>query len=688
MKKRFLTMLVALVLLVNLLPVGVSAEVTSGGPCDNDWCTADPCPGHHDGCDGPGCLICAQPQASASAAPTGGNYEPPPLTFEEKFNLTWSPTGTVSSGDGNSISYAGPGGVTLTDSWNPDGIKSSTVTDASGNILSLNVSQSDQVLRLSLKDKVSGGLWLWDKGTAVNFEALGNDITRLTYRDLTGVKAPVTTLAMQYFDLQYENNPDGTTTWFMIRDNKRIDIGTYRNDNLLTAGCSLVDITEATSSSTTTDADGNDVTVYTFEDKTTATHTLYPDGSYRVTITKADGSSETCTYDADGKPVSQGVTFSSKQLDPLVDAALGTGASNILIDAGQTSVTFPGSTAGNIASQTGASLTVSTSVADVTIPNSGLADLAAQGGDVTVSAQQDGNIVTLDVSAGGKSVDKVPGGITLTVPGTPGTTATLVSSDGTRQPAFSAAQNNELFIPLTGSVTVELQANSQGFDATSSGQWKSEAIMWASSRGIISGNPGSANFDPDAPLTSSEMSAMLLRALGYFDVDGSGIAGSQPGNGSISREQLITMLWRYAGSPGSTSTAFSSTDSTTRSMLQQILHNLEDDHDHSFDGSHDEAWLNELLQHPSRQETQDARKWYSAAVGNAIGTAPIDSDQSPTLVEACAALQATTASSIIRDTDMAEEITQYTKNNILLQAAQSMLAQANQTPQGVLQLLQ
>ena len=46
------------------------------------------------------------------------------------------------------------------------------------------------------------------------------------------------------------------------------------------------------------------------------------------------------------------------------------------------------------------------------------------------------------------------------------------------------------------------------------------------------------------------------------------------------------------------------------------------------------------------------------------------------------------AESAIRDTDIADEMTAYTKNNILLQSAQAMLAQANQVPQGVLQLLQ
>ena len=48
----------------------------------------------------------------------------------------------------------------------------------------------------------------------------------------------------------------------------------------------------------------------------------------------------------------------------------------------------------------------------------------------------------------------------------------------------------------------------------------------------------------------------------------------------------------------------------------------------------------------------------------------------------------TAAESRIRDVDMANEMMAYTKNNILVQASQAMLAQANQIPQGVLQLLQ
>ena len=45
-------------------------------------------------------------------------------------------------------------------------------------------------------------------------------------------------------------------------------------------------------------------------------------------------------------------------------------------------------------------------------------------------------------------------------------------------------------------------------------------------------------------------------------------------------------------------------------------------------------------------------------------------------------------SSGIRDTDMAKEMVRFSNYNILGQAGQSMLAQANQTPQGIISLLQ
>ena len=48
----------------------------------------------------------------------------------------------------------------------------------------------------------------------------------------------------------------------------------------------------------------------------------------------------------------------------------------------------------------------------------------------------------------------------------------------------------------------------------------------------------------------------------------------------------------------------------------------------------------------------------------------------------------TAAESTVRDVDMASEMMEFTKNNILQQAAQAMLVQANSRPQQALQLLQ
>lgn len=53
-----------------------------------------------------------------------------------------------------------------------------------------------------------------------------------------------------------------------------------------------------------------------------------------------------------------------------------------------------------------------------------------------------------------------------------------------------------------------------------------------------------------------------------------------------------------------------------------------------------------------------------------------------------AAENVTAAESVIRDADMAKEMTKYARRNVLMQAAQSMLAQSNQTPQQALSLLQ
>ena len=153
-------------------------------------------------------------------------------------------------------------------------------------------------------------------------------------------------------------------------------------------------------------------------------------------------------------------------------------------NATKTEVSIPAATVGQIGTQTSASLTVSTSVADVTIPNGGLGSLASAGGTVTVTAQQVGNAVELTVTAGGEIVESIPGGLTLTVPATgttPGTVAMLVREDGTREVVRkSVADEKSVTIPLDGSAKLVIVDNSKTFDDVPADSWAADAVAFAS----------------------------------------------------------------------------------------------------------------------------------------------------------------------------------------------------------------
>ena len=129
-------------------------------------------------------------------------------------------------------------------------------------------------------------------------------------------------------------------------------------------------------------------------------------------------------------------------------------------DVSKTEVSIPASTMRQLKSATSADLTVSTPVADVTIPNTALSTLSSAGGNVSVMAEQKVNSVAVTLTAGGKEVKSVPGGLTVTVPvenATPGTVAVLVHKDGARETIRkSIAGDGKLNIPLDGSATVEI----------------------------------------------------------------------------------------------------------------------------------------------------------------------------------------------------------------------------------------
>lgn len=248
----------------------------------------------------------------------------------------------------------------------------------------------------------------------------------------------------------------------------------------------------------------------------------------------------------------------------------------------ETEVSLPASTISGLHSRTGASLTISTPAARVTIPNEGLGCLASGSGNVTAAAKRSGSILSLSITAEGSPVTDIPGGITLIVPveyAFPGTVAVLVRPDGTREIIRkSIAADGSVIIPLRGSAVVEIMDNSKRFADVPAESWAADAAAFASARELFGGT-GPDTFSPGAPMTRGMLAAVLHNLEGnpvqaasvrFSDVeDGAwyaagirwaaacgivdGYSGGLFGPGdTITREQLAVMLWRYAGRPAPT----------------------------------------------------------------------------------------------------------------------------------------
>lgn len=290
-------------------------------------------------------------------------------------------------------------------------------------------------------------------------------------------------------------------------------------------------------------------------------------------------------------------TVSSSMGAEIVKQAMANQSENVVITpqitgtVTKTEVSIPASTVGQIGSQTTASLTISTPVADVTIPNGGLGSLSSAGGTVTVTAEQTGNTVDFSVTAGGKVVEGIPGGVTLTVPAkatTPGTVAVLIKSDGTREVVRkSVADGNSVVIPLDGSAKLEIVDNTKSFADVPSTSWAADAVAFAGAHELFNGTAPSTfspsqsmsrgmlavvlhnlESNPDQPLTGlfADVGSDTWYAEGVAWAAENGIVagvgnGKFAPNSPITREQLATMLWRYAGEPKAKQTSLGFADS-------------------------------------------------------------------------------------------------------------------------------
>lgn len=269
----------------------------------------------------------------------------------------------------------------------------------------------------------------------------------------------------------------------------------------------------------------------------------------------------------------------------LVDEAVASKSANVVIkpeitgDVTKTEVSLPASAVSRISSETDAALTVSTPVADVTIPNASLDTLSGADSTVSVVMERSENTVVLTLSADGKDVGTIPGGLTLTVPvedAGPGTVAVLVHEDGTRETVrWSVVEDGAVRIPLNGSVTLEIVDNSKTFADVPAESWATDAVTFASAHELFSGT-GEATFSPELSMSRAMLATVLYNLEGcpdqvltsaFSDVNSdawyaagvswaaangitNGYGDGQFGpNDNVTREQLAAMLWRYMGSP-------------------------------------------------------------------------------------------------------------------------------------------
>lgn len=247
----------------------------------------------------------------------------------------------------------------------------------------------------------------------------------------------------------------------------------------------------------------------------------------------------------------------------------------------KTEVSLPAAAMKAISGGTNAKLVVSTPTAKVSISQAGVKELAQSGGAVTVAAQCQGSTAELSVTAGGRPVSGLAGGVTMEVPYSdckPGIVAVRVNADGSRQvvrKSFASAEAGTVSIPLDGSARLEIVDKSRTFADMPAAKWASTAVVFASSHELFNGT-SATRFSPNAPMTRGMLATVLhnlennpdYTAGTSFDDVSSGAwfedavywaaekgIVSGYGNGSfgardnVTREQLAAMLYRYAGSP-------------------------------------------------------------------------------------------------------------------------------------------
>ncbi len=245
-------------------------------------------------------------------------------------------------------------------------------------------------------------------------------------------------------------------------------------------------------------------------------------------------------------------------------------------DVSKTEVTISGKTVTDIAERTDAALKVETPVGSVTLPGTALPELG-KAGDVAVSVEKTEETVSVQVSAGGDTVNKIPGGVKASFELKDGEVAVIVSQDGAETVVpKSLVENGRTYVLLDGSAAVKIITNSKSFEDVDAGAWFGDAVAFSSSHELLNGT-GETTFEPESDMTRAMLTTVLWRleseaasegAVAFPDVnDSTGyaegiswaadagiITGTDKGvfepEREVTRQEMAMMLYRYAVSVG------------------------------------------------------------------------------------------------------------------------------------------
>ncbi|MGO5116527.1 chitobiase/beta-hexosaminidase C-terminal domain-containing protein [Candidatus Avoscillospira sp. LCP25S3_F1] len=265
----------------------------------------------------------------------------------------------------------------------------------------------------------------------------------------------------------------------------------------------------------------------------------HPDGSATTTVTKPDGTVITTNIDSVGNRT-ETVT------NP--DGSMQTTVENIDGSSAVTTVDKTGKTEVKVGLSESAVWNAVTQEKPVKVPTPSLS---------VTSSVADAPAVTITLPMDGSTTVEIP-----VKNGTSGTVAVLVKADGTQQILkTSLATTDRVTVSLQDGDTIHLVDNSKSFTDVPSGYWGAEAINFVASRELFSGI-SAVRFAPEGAMSRAMIVTVLARLNNvdttagqtWYDAGAQwavehGISDGANLMDDLTREQLATMLWRYAGSP-------------------------------------------------------------------------------------------------------------------------------------------